>query len=395
MWSNNYIGIPFKYKGRTEDGLDCWGLARLIYKNEYGITLPSFSSDYEDNDVNRIEELIAQYKEGWEPIDSPSEGTAVLFRIMGHESHIGVAVSSTHFIHAREGYDSAIESFESPYWKRRIVGHFKYNAKSGAVLNVVPHPLRTERHTVPVPSGTKLDVLANWIIKEYSIAEEIKSKIHIILNGRVIEESQWSSIILKDTDTIEYRAIPTGGNTTRLILTLAVIYVAVVTGQAYAADLASVTGMSSAGAQAVITATVSMVGMQAVNMIAPIRPPDMGPDPKDPGSAERALMVNGAYNRGTPYQAIPVVLGKVRVTPPLGASNYLTYETERDNYLSMLLIWGYGPLTIYNDSFRIGEQPITNYTDYQLVNLDRKTTNTYEEMVESIFSYLDCNWYSY
>lgn len=380
MWSNNYIGIPFKYKGRTEDGLDCWGLARLIYKNEYGITLPSFSSDYEDSDVGRIEELIAQYKEGWESTDSPSEGTAVLFRIMGHESHIGVAVSSTHFIHAREGYDSAIEAFDSPYWKRRIVGHFKYNAKSGAVLNVVPHPLRTERHTVPVPEGTKLDVLAKWILKEYSIAEEIKSKVHIILNGRVVEESQWSSITLKDTDTIEYRAIPTGGNTTRLILTLAVIYIAVVTGQAYAADLATATGMSQAGAQAVITATVSMVGMQAVNMIAPIRPPDMGPDPKDPGSAERALMVNGAYNRGTPYQAIPVVLGKVRVTPPLGANNYLTYETERDNYLSMLLIWGYGPLTIYNDSFQIGEQPIANYTDYTLLTLDRKTEHSSQEL---------------
>lgn len=382
MWSNNYIGIPFKYKGRTEEGLDCWGLARLIYKNEYNITLPSFSTEYEDSDVNRIEELIAQYKEGWESVDAPTEGTAVLFRVMGHESHIGVAVSSTHFIHAREGYDSAIESFESPYWKRRIVGHFKYNAKSGALLNVVPHPLRTERHTVPVPEGTKLDVLAKWILKEYSIAEEIKSKIHIILNGRVIEESQWADITLKDTDTIEYRAIPTGGNTTRLILTLAVIYVAVVTGGAYAAGLAEATGMSVAGAQAVITATVSMVGMQAVNMIAPIRPPDMGPDPKDPGSAERALMVTGASNRGTPYQAIPVVLGKVRVTPPLGSVNYLTYETERDNYLSMLLVWGYGPLTIYEDSFRIGEQAIANYTDYQLINLDRKADETAQEIAQ-------------
>ena len=380
MWSNNYIGIPFKYKGRTEEGLDCWGLARLIYKNEYNITLPSFSSEYEDNDVNRIEELIAQYKEGWESVDSPSEGTAVLFKIMGCDSHIGIAISPTHFIHAREGYDSAIEAFDSPYWKRRIVGHFKYNVNKGAVLNVVPHPLRTERHTVPVPNGTKLDVLANWIIKEYSIAQEIKSKINIILNGKVVDESQWSSITLKDTDTIEYRAIPTGGNTTRLVLTLAVIYVAVVTGQAYAADLASATGMSTAGAQAVITASVSMVGMQAVNMIAPIRPPDMGPDPKDPGSAERALMVTGAQNRGTPYQAIPVVLGKVRVTPPLGAINYLTYQNERDNYLSMLLIWGYGPLTIYEDSFRIGEQPISNYTDYQLINLDRKSTETYNQL---------------
>lgn len=374
MWSNNYIGIPFKYKGRTEEGLDCWGLARLIYKNEYNITLPSFSDEYSDSDTARIEELIAQYKEGWESIDTPSEGTAVLFKIMGRESHIGIAISGTHFIHAREGYDSAIEAFESPYWKRRIVGHFKYNSNKGALLNVVPHPLRTERYTVPIPNGTKLDALANWILKEYNIAEEIKSKVNIILNGKVIEQSQWSSITLKDTDTVEYRAIPTGGSTTRLILTLAVIYVAVSTG-AYVGGAETAGGLGyGAGWGAVATAAVTMAGMQLVNYIAPIRPPDLGPDPTDAGSAARALMINGAQNRATPYQAIPVVLGRVRITPPLGAYNYLTYENERDNYLSMLLVWGYGPLTIETDSFRIGEQAISNYTDYQLINLDGKST---------------------
>jgi len=380
MWSNNYIGIPFKYKGRTEEGLDCWGLARLIYKNEYNITLPSFSHEYSDSDIVRIEELIAQYKEGWESVDTPSEGTAVLFKIMGHESHIGVAVSATHFIHAREGYDSAIEAFDSPYWKRRIVGHFKYSSNKGALLNVVPHPLRTERHTVPVPEGTKLDVLANWILKEYSIAEEIKSKVNIILNGKVIDESQWSSITLKDTDTIEYRAIPTGGNTTRLILTLAVIYISVQAGM-YVGGPTSAGGLGyGAGWGAVTTAAVSMAGMQLVNYIAPIRPPDMGPDPTDPGTASRALMLTGAQNRATPYQAIPVVLGRVRATPPLGAYNYLTYENERDSYLSMLLVWGYGPLTIDTNSFRIGEQIISNYTDYQLINLDGKSAPTADEM---------------
>jgi hypothetical protein len=378
MWSNNYIGIPFKYKGRNEDGLDCWGLARLIYKNEYNITLPSFSTEYEDSDAERIAELIAQYKEGWDSIDTPSEGTAVVFRILGHESHIGVAVSNTHFIHAREGYDSAIESFDSPYWRKRIVGHFKYNSNKGVILNTVPHPLRTERYTMPVPAGTKLDILADWILKEYNVAEEIKSKVNILVNGRVIAKSDWSSITLNDSDVVEYRAVPNGGNTTRLILTLAVMYIAFQFGGAVGGQM----GFTGATAQAVGSMTISMIGTVAINYIAPIRPPDMGPDPKDAGSAERALMVTGAQNRGTPYQAIPVVLGKVRVTPPLGANNYLTYETERDNYLSMLLVWGYGPLTIYEDTFRIGEQTISNYTDYTLVNLDRKTTETFDDLTK-------------
>lgn len=384
MWSNNYIGIPFKYKGRDENGLDCWGLVRLIYKNEYNISLPSFSEEYADSDIDRIQELIAQYKEGWESVDSPTEGTVVLLKVMGAESHVGVAISPTHFIHAREGYDSAIEAFESPYWKRRVVGHFKYNQKSGAILNTVPHPLRTTRYTVPVPANTRLDTLADWILKEYSIADEIKSKVNIIVNGKVVKQSDWSSVTLKDSDVVEYRAVPTGGDTTRLVLTLAVMYVAVQAG-AYVGGsgetIFGTTGMGMGGTYgAAASMAVSLVGTALVNYIAPIRLPDAGGAGQDAGSAERQLMASGGQNRVTQYGAIPVILGKVRVTPPLGAVNFLTYENERDSYLSMLLTWGYGPLTIDNNSFRIGEQPISNYTDYSLVTLDRKTNPTTDEL---------------
>ena len=382
MWSNNYVGIPFQYKGRTKEGLDCWGLARLIYKNEYDISLPSLSAEYEDSDIERISDLIAQYKEGWEAVDSPSEGDIVLFRVMGAISHIGVAISSTQFIHAREGYDSAVESFDSSYWKKRIVGYFKYSQNKCAILNTVPHPLRTERYTVPVPAGTSLDLLAAWIIKEYSVAEDIKSKITIIVNGRVIDEADWKSVILKDTDVVEYRAVPTGGNTTRMLLTIAVIVASVMFGPEVGAMMGFTEGAGYTAAQAAAfgSLAISVTGMVLINYIAPIRPPDMGGAGKDAGSAERQLMMNGGQNRATPYGAIPVVLGKVRLTPPLGSINYLSYENERNSYLSMLLTWGYGPLTIDETSFRIGEQPIANYTDYTLVTLDRKDDETQLEI---------------
>jgi sulfur carrier protein ThiS len=382
MWSNNYVGIPFKYKGRTKDGLDCWGLARLIYKNEYDITLPSLSTEYEDNDIARITDLIAQYKEGWESVSTPSEGDVVLFRIMGSISHIGVAISSTHFIHAREGFDSAVEAFESPYWKRRIVGYFKYSQNKGALLNAVPHPLRTERYTVPIPSGTTLELLANWIIKEYEVSEDIKSKITILVNGRVVDKSEWPNTILKDTDVVEYRSVPLGGNTTRMLLTIAVIVASVMFGPEVGAMMGftEAAGYTAAQSAAFGTLAISVTGTVLINYIAPIRPPDLGGAGKDAGSAERALILNGGQNKANPYGAIPVVLGKTRITPPLGSVNYLSYESERNSYLSMLLTWGYGPLTIDEESFRIGEQPLNNYTDYTLVTLDRKVDETQEEI---------------
>ena len=122
MWQNKYIGIPFLDKGRDTNGIDCWGLARLVYKQEYNIDLPSFGNDYEANDTERMQDLLAQYKEGWEKIDAPVEGCIVLFNIFGVESHMGIAISDTHFLHAREKYTSAIEAFDSVAWRNRITG---------------------------------------------------------------------------------------------------------------------------------------------------------------------------------------------------------------------------------------------------------------------------------
>lgn len=385
MSFEKYIGLKYKEKGRDFSGVDCYGLVRLIYKNEYKIDLPSFTEEYTQDNTLRIQELIAQYKEGWESVDDPVEGSIVLFRVLGTESHVGVVINSTQFIHVRENQDSVIESLDSAYWKKRKVGYFKYSEKKSAVLNAVPHPLRTERYTMPVPPGTNLKQLAEGLTKEYGIAEELKSKITVLVNGSVIPRNKWEETLLDEGDAVEYRAVPTG-SAGRMLAMLAITFVA-----PYLAGVAEFAYMGTAaasigGAAAVYTATYAatmLVGMSLVNAIAPIRPP-VTQSGKDPGSAERQLMVNGGSNQQRPYSAIPVVLGKVRVTPPLGSTNYLTYENERDSYVSMLLVWGYGPLHIDLDTLKIGDSLVSGIIDindpkkYKNITLDRKTEPTQE-----------------
>lgn len=367
-----YIGIPFQEKGRDTSGVDCWGLVRLIYKQEYSINLPSFSEDYELSDDVRIGELFAQYQEGWETLSSPEPGCAVLFRMFGTESHIGVVVEGHKFIHVREGRDSVIESLESPKWSKRIVGYFKYSESAGVVLNSIPHPLKTQQYVSTVVPGTRVLELVHNICTEYNVQPELKSRISVLINGIVVPQEAWASTTINLGDVIEYRAVP-GKEALRLV---AIVALALVAPQIALSALGTTTGAYVAAALggtpiflAAAQAGVMLLGSVLINAIAPIRPPTMGSS-IDPGSAERQLMVNGGANQLNPYGAIPVVLGKVRVTPLLGSVNYLTYEKERDSYLSMLLVWGYGPLNIDGNSFKIGDVPLTSYTDYTKITLD-------------------------
>lgn len=368
-----YIGIPFAEKGRDESGVDCWGLVRLIYKQEYSVNLPSFTEDYTLSDDARIGELFAQYKEGWAILTQPEPGCAVIFRMFGTESHIGVVVDNSHFIHVREGRDSVIESLESAKWSKRVVGFYKYSEGANAVLNAVPHPLKTQRYLTTVVPGTRVAELVQNICQEHNIQPELKSRISVLVNGYVVPQEQWSVKVIQLGDVIEYRAVP-GKEAIRIIAVVAIAYFApiIATQMLQAAAVAGVTITAGMGAAIYYggMAAVHLIGGALLNAIAPIRQP---PDPRDPGTALRQEMISGGQNRGNPYGSIPVVLGKLRITPPLGSNNYLSFENERDSFLSMLLVWGYGPLNIDASTLRIGGVPLTDYPKHQIVTLDRKT----------------------
>ena len=383
MWSNKYIGIPFQEKGRDFSGLDCWGLVRLIYDQEFDIKLPSFAEQYNDtNDSEHLQDLIAQYKEGWEPCEA-QEGHLVLFRLLGAESHVGICIDETRFIHVRENQSVVIENLDSPMWKNRIVGFFKYKESKQVVLNAVPHPLRTDRYTLPITPGTSLDELAVVIAETFNIPKELKAKVTILVNGRVVPQEDWLATILKPSDVVEYRAVPQKGNTFRLLATFALAFAApyiaasIIEGS-LVTTMAGVTAAMTASpfAFAASVVAVNMVGSALINAIAPIRLPEQ----RDPGSSERMLMIEGAANRANPYGAIPIVLGKVKITPPLGATNYLTYENDRDSYLTAMVVWGYGPVTLDLNTLKIGNVSIADYTVAKQAHRDRKTTETQAEI---------------
>lgn len=126
---SKYVGLKYADKGRTEKGLDCWGLARHIYKEELGIILPSFTDSYSTSETREeIAAIIEFQKMKWEAIPSGKEQPfdIILLRILGIPMHIGVVIEKRKMIHVFKGSNTTIENYTSAQWRHRVLGFYRY-----------------------------------------------------------------------------------------------------------------------------------------------------------------------------------------------------------------------------------------------------------------------------
>jgi cell wall-associated NlpC family hydrolase len=76
IWAGRYIGLPFRDHGRDRNGLDCWGLARLVLAEQFGLALPSFVTDYRrTTDMAGISKVITRETKKWTPVAAGREKT--------------------------------------------------------------------------------------------------------------------------------------------------------------------------------------------------------------------------------------------------------------------------------------------------------------------------------
>ncbi len=131
MWWEEYIGIPFEDKGRTNRGCDCYGLLRLIYAKHLSVDLPSMTSFYEDTEqreeINGLlvtRPLILGFRQVSLREVAPFD--VLVIRQAGFDCHLGVVVKPNFMIHSESGKGAVLENFIRPHVRPRVKEAWRY-----------------------------------------------------------------------------------------------------------------------------------------------------------------------------------------------------------------------------------------------------------------------------
>src|SRR5262249_47803278 len=101
-WAEQYIGLPFKDFGRDFNGVDCWGLVRLVLKRECDIEVPSYG-EISARDLI-VSKTIKQESssEPWSEVRRNDVQAFDVALLRGRPMHVGIMISPELLLHVEE-----------------------------------------------------------------------------------------------------------------------------------------------------------------------------------------------------------------------------------------------------------------------------------------------------
>ena len=126
-WTIDYLGIPYAQVGRTREGCDCWGLARLVYRNLLQVDLPSYAASVCASGAADVAALIGETAAAhpWLEVTEPLPFDLLLFRRGSYAQHLGICVDRHWMLHMdRTG--SKLARLADSYWVSRSLGAWRH-----------------------------------------------------------------------------------------------------------------------------------------------------------------------------------------------------------------------------------------------------------------------------
>ena len=108
---SGWIGVKYRYGGNSKAGVDCSGLAHIIYRQVYGRTIQRNSANILQKDCTPVTRSNLR------------EGDFVFFNTSGSArsrtpSHVGIYLKSGKFIHASSSRGVVVNNLSEAYYVR-------------------------------------------------------------------------------------------------------------------------------------------------------------------------------------------------------------------------------------------------------------------------------------
>ena len=109
----NFLGVPYRRGGSTDDGFDCSGFTRAVFERSLGLVLP-----------RRADEQAQTAGLQWVGREELKPGDLVFFNTMRRTfSHVGIYIGEDRFIHSpKPGGEVRIDDMRQAYWSQRFTG---------------------------------------------------------------------------------------------------------------------------------------------------------------------------------------------------------------------------------------------------------------------------------
>lgn len=375
FWWNSYVGIPFASAGSGPSGCDCWGLVRLVYSKEFGIDLPGPVMDV-SGPRHKLEAAIHCQRDAlWEKTTDPQPGDVALFRMGGHESHVGLVTTPGMILHVRQGVDSVIVPARGENFGETLRGYYHYKGDAlhadlappnGIRVIGKPHPFEAHRVCDIALAGTSVADIIKRHCDALQVPQKLRSGGHVYIKGKYIPFDDWPTTYPPNGSVVYFSVYPKGdaGKIFGMIAVVALAALATwwIGGLGVFAAQGALAGMGGlfGGIAGGIVATF---GMMAVTALFPT------PTPKLPsasgGVGEQLQFLSGSQNSLRPYGRLPQVLGIGRMTLDYLGKPYTQRTSNKTNHLRAAYTAGYGPVEI--SDVREGDNPIDKYQDMQYV----------------------------